>query len=425
MISGEPGEIVEAKPFPVDVVEYLRLHHVVTLGTSSFTGMPHADTVIFLNDEWRLYFFALEDSTLLRNTRASHHASFTIDDYTTDWRKVRELQGVGRCDPATVEEDQWAGWLASQKFGAAFGRPPGVLLRILPIEMHFVDYDYATVTAPAIPQMTERFIQTEGLTTLPSHGAVSSSLDQLRFDAGQVIFRPGDLVGEYFVVVQGEVEIRGEGFGADQTVVRVGPGQIFGDQAALRGRTRSLHRSRRYSAGQVEGQTASLEQGEQLFGAVPRGSARGSAPAQRSEPAGDAFVQPAQIFVFVPERLARLSAAFANALGELDHLVNRLLAVEPHDVVLQESVHVGFGFTRPLRQHLGEHRQHDLGPAFADQRQGPVEIEQHVRQVGARPEMVGEFDLALETRKRGGQPCHESLGRNTLPIRPGREKPEA
>jgi len=226
---------VEAKQFPVDVVEYLRLHHVVTLGTSSFTGMPHADTVIFVNDEWRLYFFALENSTLLRNTQASHHASFTIDDYTTDWRKVRELQGVGRCDPAGNEEDQWVAWLASQKFGPSFSRPPGVLLRVLPIEMHFVDYDYATFNAQAAPHMTERFVQTEGLAALPTRGAVSTSLDQMSFDAGQVIFRPGDKAGQYFVVVQGEVEIRGEGFGADQTVVRVGPGQIFGDQAAIRG----------------------------------------------------------------------------------------------------------------------------------------------------------------------------------------------
>jgi hypothetical protein len=225
---------VEFKRFPVDVVEYLRLHHVVTLGTSSFTGMPHADTVIFTNDDWRIYFFAIEGSALLRNIEASHYASFTIDDYTTDWRKVRELQGVGRCDPANQEEDQWADWLASQKFGSTFSRPPGHLLRVAPLEMHFVDYDYATVTEQFSPQVTERVFALDS-TDAPSHGAVSSSLDQTTFEAGQVIFRPGDPVGQFFVVVQGEVEVRGEGFGADQTVVRVGPGQIFGDQAALRG----------------------------------------------------------------------------------------------------------------------------------------------------------------------------------------------
>jgi len=226
---------VDIRQFPDDVVEYLRLHHVVTLGTSSFTGMPHADTVVFVNDEWRIYFFALENSTLLRNVEASRYASFTIDDYTTDWRKVRELQGVGRCDATNTEEDQWAGWLASQKFGATFARPPGVLLRVIPIEMHFVDYDYAILSAQAAPQVTERVFQMEGMEAHPGHGAVSTSLDQSIFEAGQVIFRPGDRAGQYFVVVEGEVEIRGEGYGADQTVVRVGPGQIFGDQAAIKG----------------------------------------------------------------------------------------------------------------------------------------------------------------------------------------------
>ena len=228
------GGNVEIKQFPVDVVEYLKLHHVVTLGTSSFTGMPHADTVIFTNDDWRMYFFAPDGSTLLRNVQASHYASFTIDDYTTDWRKVRELQGVGRCEPANAEEDQWVAWLASQKFGD-FARPAGVLLRILPLEMHFVDYNYATLNAQHSPQVTERIFDMEGRDAIPSHGAVSTSLDRTTFEAGEVIFRPGDRAGQYFVVVEGEVEVRGEGFGADQTVVRVGPGQIFGDQAALRG----------------------------------------------------------------------------------------------------------------------------------------------------------------------------------------------
>jgi CRP-like cAMP-binding protein len=100
--------------------------------------------------------------------------------------------------------------------------------------MHFVDYDYAMVTATE-PEVTERMFSFDGLSPVPSRGAVSTSLDRLTFDAGQVIFRPGDRIGQYFVVVEGEVEIRAEGYGADQTVARVGPGQLFGDQGALRG----------------------------------------------------------------------------------------------------------------------------------------------------------------------------------------------
>ncbi len=229
---------MEAKEIPGDVVDYLRLHHVVTVGTSSFTGMPHADTVVFTNDQWRLFFAASSDSTLYKNIQANRYASFTIDDYTTDWRKVRELQGVGRCEPANPEEDRWESQLAAQKFGPSFARQPGILLRVVPVEMHFVDYDYATVNAKST--VTAKIFQFEGADALPTGGAVSSHLDRSVFAPGDVIFRPGDAAGKYFVVVEGEVEIRGEGIGADQTVVRVGPGQIFGDQAWLRGQRGAL-----------------------------------------------------------------------------------------------------------------------------------------------------------------------------------------
>ncbi len=226
---------METRKFPTDVAEYLGLHHVITLGTSSFTGMPHADTVIYANDDWRLYWYGIEGSTIARNVKASRYMAFTIDDYTTDWRKVRELQGVGQCEVAGPEEEEWAGWLCGQKFGPAFVRPPGALYRVFPGEMHFVDYDYATVAAQSHPEITERVFRFEDAVDRPVRGAVSTSLDRTSFDPGQVIFRPGDRAGQYYVVIEGEVEIRAEGYGADQTVSRVGPGQMFGDQGTLRG----------------------------------------------------------------------------------------------------------------------------------------------------------------------------------------------
>jgi hypothetical protein len=36
--------------FPPDVMEYLQLHHIITLSTASFTVMPHANTVAYAND---------------------------------------------------------------------------------------------------------------------------------------------------------------------------------------------------------------------------------------------------------------------------------------------------------------------------------------------------------------------------------------
>jgi hypothetical protein len=73
--------------------------------------------------------FAGEGTQMLRDIKDSRHVSFTVDDYTVDWRKVRELQGVGRCRPAT--EEQAAAWsLHLLKFGRESVRPPGLVYAI-------------------------------------------------------------------------------------------------------------------------------------------------------------------------------------------------------------------------------------------------------------------------------------------------------
>jgi nitroimidazol reductase NimA-like FMN-containing flavoprotein (pyridoxamine 5'-phosphate oxidase superfamily) len=225
---------------PGDVVEYLHRHHVITLGTTGFTGFPHADTVVYVNDLHSLFFFAGDGTQMLRNIKDSRRISFTIDDYTVDWRKVRELQGVGRCQPATEQQDAAAWSLYLAKFGQGSVRPPGFLHTVIPSEMHFVDYDYAVVAGEAGAQIRSRTYQIEDAPPPPSQGAVATNLDRLTYEPGQIVFRPGDSAGEYYVVIDGEVEIRGEGYGADQTVLRLGPGQFFGDQAALRGQKGAL-----------------------------------------------------------------------------------------------------------------------------------------------------------------------------------------
>ena len=62
---------------------------------------------------------------------------------------------------------------------------------------------------------------------------MSTSLGRRVFEAGELI--SGEQAGEYFVVLEGAVEVRSEGHGVDQIVVRVGPVELFGDQATLRG----------------------------------------------------------------------------------------------------------------------------------------------------------------------------------------------
>jgi hypothetical protein len=224
---------------PVEVVEYLQLHHIVTISTSSFTGLPHADTVAYSNDSHRLYFRVGEGTQILRNIKDSRRVAFTIDDYTVDWRKVRELQGVGGCVPSTDEEQADAQTNFLSKFPGGPERPSGILHTLVPHEMHFVDYDYAVVSRE-LTDIRSRTFQIEDAPAPPSQGAIATDLDRLTFQPGQIVFRPGDSHGEYFVVIDGEVEIRGEGYGADQTVVRLGPGQFFGDQGTLRGQRGAL-----------------------------------------------------------------------------------------------------------------------------------------------------------------------------------------
>jgi hypothetical protein len=99
--------------------------------------------------------------------------------------------------------------------------------------MHFVDYDYTAVTEQ--PLQIRRTFQMGNAPPTPSRGGVATILDRLTYEPGQIVFRPGDSTGEYYVVIDAEVETCAEGHGADQTVLRLGPGQFFGDQATLRG----------------------------------------------------------------------------------------------------------------------------------------------------------------------------------------------
>ena len=131
-------------------------------------------------------------------------------------------------------------------------------------------------------------------------------------------------LGEALVVVAGAVDPRAEvprdvqqlGLGLDERLVGAA-GQV--ERTAPRGKL-------------LQQPPAAVH--EQLVGRDPPVLS----PSMRSR---DPQVQSPQIFVLVPQRLARLAAPLADPLGELDHLVDRLLAVKPHDVVEGQAVQIG------------------------------------------------------------------------------------
>src|SRR5215469_8109019 len=125
---------------PAEVLSYLDLHHIITLGTASFTGMPHAATIAYVSDEHGVYFAMPESELTLKNIAANKWASFTIDDYTPDFRKVRELRGVGRSGPV----DELAYDRAMALFAVKLSDMPKESLvnmhLVRPLELHFVDF---------------------------------------------------------------------------------------------------------------------------------------------------------------------------------------------------------------------------------------------------------------------------------------------
>jgi Cyclic nucleotide-binding domain/Pyridoxamine 5'-phosphate oxidase len=219
-----------SQTIPMDVVDYLGRHHVITVSTPSFTGIPHADTVVYVNDLSTIYFHVVDGSILARNIRDSKYVSFTIDDYTPQWSKLRELQGVGRGSVTDADVSSVARMFAA-KFGEDFVPPPGRLHALAPIEMHFVDYEQMHRDAGTEQPTSSVVYHTE---PTADRGPIASltALDRLLFEPGEMIFRPNDRAGWFFIVVEGCVELRKEGFGADQTVVRIGPGQMFSDDNA-------------------------------------------------------------------------------------------------------------------------------------------------------------------------------------------------
>ena len=126
--------------FNAEVDRYLRNNHAVTLSTSSFTGLPHANTAPYFSDDKRLFFFVRAESILLSNLAGSHHAAYTIDEYAPPWQKRRELHGSGKCGMADDPQASVATEACAEKFEGFM--PTGTLWWLEPSGMYFIDYAF-------------------------------------------------------------------------------------------------------------------------------------------------------------------------------------------------------------------------------------------------------------------------------------------
>jgi nitroimidazol reductase NimA-like FMN-containing flavoprotein (pyridoxamine 5'-phosphate oxidase superfamily) len=231
-----PGQQLIDIPKPV--IDYLRLHHIITLGTSSFTGMPHAATIAYVSAQAGIYFSMRPEEITLRNIADNHWASFTIDDYTPDFRKVRELRGVGRCAPVdNPAEHAVVIDLFTEKLPNLAHEALTNLHRVTPLELHFVDFEYTE--GVAVPLESSIVYEAAPETSAVAPAPISTQLKTLVLEPGQVIVRQGERSERFFIIVDGEVEVRREGHGQDVVVTRHGPGQLFGEVGALTGAPQS------------------------------------------------------------------------------------------------------------------------------------------------------------------------------------------
>jgi quercetin dioxygenase-like cupin family protein len=125
-------------------------------------------------------------------------------------------------------------------FGQKFPRlAPGATMsisffRVTPTDLQFIDNSESGGAAPegvfgAEFHKDRSYSVFSDLPSLGGAGTVAAHLQRVDADAGEVIAREGGPADKFLIVVEGEVEVTGEG-GAE----KLGPGQLVGDVAIMR-----------------------------------------------------------------------------------------------------------------------------------------------------------------------------------------------
>jgi CRP-like cAMP-binding protein len=231
-----------ALELPPAVLEFLARQQTLTLATASPAAVPHASTLLYVNEGPTLYFWARATTLTARQVQQNPVVAFTIDAAAEDLNQTQGVQGIGECSVLLVgERIARVAALFGEKFPAL---TPGSTMsisffRITPTELEFIDNTTSGASSAAGTFGAEfhRERSYSVITNLPREAVntVIASLQHSVVPAGELIARQGTPADKFFILVEGEAEVLRDGHRLDS----LGPGQLFGEVSIMRDHPRS------------------------------------------------------------------------------------------------------------------------------------------------------------------------------------------
>jgi uncharacterized protein YhbP (UPF0306 family) len=235
-----------ALELPQHVLDYMDEQKTLTLATASGTGVPRAATLLYVNRGPALYLWVRPETTTAKHVEQNPFVSFAISEYAEDWRQTKGIQANGECEVVLDgEEIARAAMLFGQKFPtvSSGSSTAGIyFLKITPTQLEFIDNTQAgEKPAEQFGVEYKRETVLNVFSDLPADVAETSSaeLQSMKVDAGEVVVRQGGPADKFFIVVDGELEVVREEDGKEHEVASLGPGELFGEIAIMRGTPRA------------------------------------------------------------------------------------------------------------------------------------------------------------------------------------------
>jgi nitroimidazol reductase NimA-like FMN-containing flavoprotein (pyridoxamine 5'-phosphate oxidase superfamily) len=225
---------------PERILQYLSGHSIMTLATASSGGIPHAATLVYVNDGSSLYIGVRPESITASHLGQNPVVSFTVDDYNSDWREMSGIQADG--DAYVVLSNAALSHVSSlfqQKFPwmAETGTRNLSFFRITPASLRFIDSQRGSGEQgiQAIASDWNRTLVYSIFRDLPHREAedVMGTLATVHADQGETIVRQGAPADKFFIIADGEVEVVRDVDGEEKHVANLGTGQFFGEMAVL------------------------------------------------------------------------------------------------------------------------------------------------------------------------------------------------